>query len=152
MIITKQDIDKYIELDKKIKERIVQISDVLIRVSDQAINKFVPSNKKHYSDRICTTDDEFLENSPCDDYINLAYCDEDRDLCEFNFDKDLLCVSDETLEQIKEYDAIRQQEELEKARERERIRQEKLKEDVEKQEYQQYLRLKEKFEKKEVSK
>lgn len=37
MIVTKEDIDKYVELDKKIKERIVQISDVLIRVSDETL-------------------------------------------------------------------------------------------------------------------
>ena len=151
MTITKQDIDEYIELDKKIKERIIQISDALNRVNDKAINEFVPSNKKCYSDKINATDDEFLENSSSDDCINLAYFNVDNDLLEFNFNKDLLCVSDETLEQIKEYDVIRQQVELEKARERVRIRREKMKEDTEKQEYQQYLRLKEKFEKKEVN-
>ena len=145
-------INKYIELDKQIKNRVVQISNALRGVRNESITKFVPSNAKHRSDLDIRYANEFLENSECDDFLNLAWLDEDYYLCELNFDKELLCIDDETLVKIKDYDNEKTQEELEKARERERIRREKLKEDVEKQEYQQYLRLKEKFEKKEVSK
>lgn len=145
-------INKYIELDKQIKNRIVQISNALRGVRDESISKFVPSNVKHRSDLDIRYANDFLENSECDGYLNLAYLDDDYCLCEFNFDKELLCIDDATLVKIKDYDNEKTQEELEKARERERIRQEKLKIDVEKREYQQYLRLKEKFEKKEVSK
>lgn len=145
-------INKYIELDKQIKNRIVQISNALRGVRTESINAFVPSNAKHRSDLDVRYTNEFLENSECDDFLNLAWLDEDYCLCEFNFDKELLCVDDATLVKIKDYDNEKTQEELEKARERERIRQEKLKIDVEKREYQQYLRLKEKFENKEVSK
>lgn len=145
-------INKYIELDKQIKNRIVQISNALRGVRDESISKFVPSNVKHRSDLDIKYANDFLENSECDGYLNLAYLDEDYCLCEFNFDKELLCIDDATLVKIKDYDNEKTQEELEKARERERIRQEKLKIDVEKREYQQYLRLKEKFENKEVSK
>lgn len=145
-------INKYIELDKQIKNRIVQISNALRGVRNESISKFVPSNSKHRSDLDIRYANDFLENSECDGYLNLAYLDEDYCLCEFNFDKELLCVDDATLVKIKDYDNEKTQEELEKARERERIRQEKLKIDVEKREYQQYLRLKEKFENKEVSK
>lgn len=145
-------INKYIELDNQIKNRIVQISNALRGVRDESISKFVPSNVKHRSDLDIKYANDFLENSECDGYLNLAYLDEDYCLCEFNFDKELLCIDDATLVKIKDYDNEKTQEELEKARERERIRQEKLKIDVEKREYQQYLRLKEKFENKEVSK
>lgn len=145
-------INKYIELDNQIKNRIVQISNALRGVRDESISKFVPSNVKHRSDLDIKYTNDFLENSECDGYLNLAYLDEDYCLCEFNFDKELLCIDDATLVKIKDYDNEKTQEELEKARERERIRQEKLKIDVEKREYQQYLRLKEKFENKEVSK
>jgi hypothetical protein len=143
-------INKYIELDKQIKNRIVQISNALRGVRDESISKFVPSNVKHRSDLDIRYANDFLENSECDGYLNLAYLDDDYCLCEFNFDKELLCIDDATLVKIKDYDNEKTQEELEKARERERIRQEKLKIDVEKREYQQYLRLKEKFENKEV--
>ena len=145
-------INKYIELDKQIKNRIVQISNALRGVRNESISKFVPSNAKHRSDLDIRYANDFLENSECDDFLNLAYLDEDYCLCEFNFVKELLCIDDATLVKIKDYDNEKTQEELEKARERERIRQEKLKIDVEKREYQQYLRLKEKFENKEVSK
>jgi hypothetical protein len=143
-------INKYIELDKQIKNRIEQISNALRGVRDESISKFVPSNVKHRSDLDIRYANDFLENSECDGYLNLAYLDDDYCLCEFNFDKELLCIDDATLVKIKDYDNEKTQEELEKARERERIRQEKLKIDVEKREYQQYLRLKEKFENKEV--
>ena len=143
-------INKYIELDNQIKNRIVQISNVLRGVRTESINAFVPSNAKYRSDLDIRYANDFLENSECDGYLNLAYHDEDYCLCEFNFDKELLCIDDATLVKIKDYDNEKTQEELEKARERERIRQEKLKIDVEKREYQQYLRLKEKFENKEV--
>lgn len=142
-------INKYIELDNQIKNRIVQISNALRGVRTESINAFVPSNAKYRSDLDIKYANDFLENSDCDGYLNLAYHDEDYCLCEFNFDKELLCIDDATLVKIKDYDNEKTQEELEKARERERIRQEKLKIDVEKREYQQYLRLKEKFEKKE---
>ena len=144
-------INKYIELDKQIKNRIVQISNALRGIRTESINQFVPSNMKHTSDR-CEYVEDFVENSECDDYLNLAWRDEDQYLCEFNFDKELLCVDDATLVKIKDYDAEKTKEELEKARERERIRQEEVKKSVEQKEYQQYLRLKEKFEKKEVTK
>lgn len=145
-------INRYIELDKQIKNRIVQISNALRGVRNESISKFVPSNAKHRSDLDIKYANEFLENSECDDFLNLAYLDDDYCLSEFNFDKELLCIDDATLVKIKDYDNEKTQEELEKARERERIRQEKLKIDVEKREYQQYLRLKEKFENKEVNK
>ena len=144
-------INKYIELDKQIKNRIVQISNALNGVRDTSICKFVSTKHVSDFDRVKYTDD-FLLNSNCDDFVNLAYIDDDLCLQELNFDKELLCVDDETLVKIKDYDAAKTQEELEKARERAKIRQEKLKKDVEQQEYEQYLRLKEKFEKKEVTK
>ena len=146
-------INKYIELDNQIKNRIVQISNALKGVRNESINAFVPSNAKHRSDLDIRYANEFIENSVCDDYLNLAYLIAgDYCLSEFNFDKELLCIDDATLVKIKDYDNEKTKEELEKARERERIRQEELKKSVEQKEYQQYLRLKEKFEKKEVSK
>lgn len=130
----------------------MQISNALRGVRDESISKFVPSNVKHRTDLNIKYANDFLENSECDGYLNLAYLDDDYSLCEFNFDKELLCIDDATLVKIKDYDNEKTQEELEKARERERIRQEEMKKSAEQKEYQQYLRLKEKFEKKEVSK
>jgi len=145
-------INKYIELDKQIKNRIVQISNALRGVRNASISKFVPSNAKSRSDLDAKYVNEFLENSECDNFLNLAWHDEDYYLSEFNFDKELLCIDDATLIKIKDYDNAKTQEELEKARERARVRQEEMKKSAEQKEYQQYLRLKEKFEKKEVSK
>lgn len=146
-------INKYIELDTRIKNRIVQICNALKGVRSESIDKFISSNMKYCSDN-CTHVKNFIENSTFDDYLNLAWHDDDDDYClsEFRFDKKLLCIDDATLVKIKDYDVAKTQEELEKAKELKRLRQEKLKEDVEKREYEQYLRLKEKFEKKEVSK
>lgn len=43
-------INKYIELDKQIKNRIVQISNALRCVRNESISRFVPSNTKYRSD------------------------------------------------------------------------------------------------------
>lgn len=146
-------INKYIELDTRIKNRIVQICNALKGVRSESIDKFISSNMKYCSDN-CTCVNDFIENSTCDDYLNLAWHDDDDDYClsNFKFDKKLLCVDDATLVKIKDYDDEKTKEELKKAKEREKLRQEELKKSVEQKEYQQYLRLKEKFEKKEVSK
>ena len=97
-------INKYIELDKQIKNRIVQISNALRCVRNESISKFVPSNAKHRSDLDIKYANEFLENSECDDFLNLAYLDDDYCLSEFNFDKELLCIDDATLVKIKDDD------------------------------------------------
>ena len=87
-------INKYIELDNQIKNRIVQISNALRGVRNESISKFIPSNAKHHSDLDIKYANEFIENSECDDFLNLAWLDGDYYLFEFNFDKDLLCVDD----------------------------------------------------------
>lgn len=56
-------INKYIELDKQIKNRIVQISNALRGVRNESISKFVPSNAKHRSDLDIRYANEFLEKS-----------------------------------------------------------------------------------------
>ena len=110
-------INKYIELDNQIKNRIVQISNALRCVRHESISKFVSANIKNCSDLDIRCVDEFIENSKRDDYLNLAYCDDDYNLCEFNFDKELLCIDDATLVKIKDYDNEKTKEEFQKARE-----------------------------------
>ena len=60
-------INKYIELDNQIKNRIVQISNALRCVRNESISRFVPSNAKHRSDLDIRYANEFIENSVCDD-------------------------------------------------------------------------------------
>lgn len=82
-------------------------------VRTESINAFVPSNAKHRSDLDIRYANEFIENSVCDDYLNLAYfIDGNYCLSEFNFDKELLCIDDATLVKIKDYDNEKTKEEL----------------------------------------
>lgn len=66
-------INKYIELDKQIKNRIVQISNALRGVRNESISAFVPSNAKHRSDLDIRCVDEFIENSKRDDFFAGLY-------------------------------------------------------------------------------
>lgn len=66
-------INKYIELDNQIKNRIVQISNALRGVRRESISKFVSANIKNCSDLDIRCVDEFIENSKRDDFFAGLY-------------------------------------------------------------------------------
>ena len=63
------------------------------------------------------------------------------------FDKSLLMLSDEQINEIVDYDRKVKEEEIKHQKEAEKARQAQMKKEAEEKEYEQYLRLKKKFEK-----
>lgn len=61
--------------------------------------------------------------------------------------KNVLCLTDEQIMEILEYDKKKKEEDYKRKLEAEKIRQARLKKEVEEKEYAQYLKLKKKFEK-----
>ena len=144
--MTKEEIDQYIDLDNKIKGRIVQISHALRWVSALVIKKFVPDFR--YWNLEAYDKEDFIENTQQDDELHLAlgcYDNDDSWTCDFN--KSLLTMTDEQINEIVEYDRKEKDEKLRQQKEAEEARRERLKKEVEEKEYEQYLRLKKKFEK-----
>ena len=145
--MTKEEIEQYIDLDNKIKNRIAQISHALNGISGIIISKFVP-DFRYWSFGEYDKED-FIENSQQDEKLHLGcYVDDgDDDSWVGDFDKSLLMLTDEQINEIVEYDRKKKEEEYKRQEEAEKARKEKLKEEVEQKEYEQYLRLKKKFEK-----
>lgn len=143
--MTKEEIEQYIDLDNKIKNRIVQISHALHCISGPIISKFVPDFR--YWNLDAYDREDFLENSQQDKvlHIGLDVYDEDG-CCTCHFDKSLLTITDEQVNEIVEYDRKKKEEEHKRQVEAEKARKEKLEKEVEEKEYEQYLRLKKKFE------
>ena len=144
--MTKEEIEQYIDLDNKIKNRIVQISHALKDVKGAIINKFIPD----FSDlKLDAYDKEdFIENSKQDKELCLGLdCYDNDDSCVCYFDKSLLMMTDEQINEIVEYDRKKKEEDYKCKLEVEKARQAQLKKEVEENEYEQYLRLKKKFEK-----
>lgn len=143
--MTKEEIEQYIELDNKIKNRIVQISYALRFVSGPIISKFVPDFRELNLEAYDKED--FIENTQQDKklHLGLECYDDDSWVCDFN--KSLLTMTDEQINEIVEYDRKEKEEKLKRQKEADKARQELLKKEVEEKEYEQYLRLKKKFEK-----
>ena len=144
--MTKKEIEQYIDLDNKIKNRIVQISQALKGVKSTIISKFVPNfkcwNLNDYDK------EDFIENSQQDEELHLGLdCYDDDDSWACHIDKSLLMMTDEQINEIVEYDRKQKEEENKRQEEAEKARKVKLKKEVEDKEYEQYLRLKKKFEK-----
>lgn len=145
VIMTKEEIEQYIELDNKIKNRIVQISHALNGINSTIIRKFVPDIRYNIG---AYDKADFIKNSQQDKELHLCLeCDDTDDIWECNFNKSLLTISDEQINEIIEYDRKQKEEEYKRKLKTEKARQEKLKKEVEEKEYEQYLRLKKKFEK-----
>lgn len=137
--MTKEEIEQYIELDNKIKNRIIQISHALHSISGLIIKEFVPDFKYWNIDNYDKED--LIENTTQDNELHLGLeCYDDDGDGKCNFNKNLLMMTDEQINEIVEYDR-------KKKEEAEKTRQEKLKKEVEEKEYEQYLKLKKKFEK-----
>jgi hypothetical protein len=144
-MLTKEEIEQYIDLDNKIKNRIEQISHALYCISGPIISKFVPDFR--YFPGVYDSED-FIENIQQDEELHLGcYVDNGDDSWVCDFPKCLLTMTDEQVNEIVEYDRKKKEEEYKRQEEAEKARKEKLKEEVEEKEYEQYLRLKKKFEK-----
>lgn len=144
--MTKEEIEQYINLDNKIKNRIVQISHALHCINGAVIRKFIPDFRYWNLDNYDKTD--FIENTQQDDELHFGLeCYDDDDSSECNFNKSLLTMTDEQINEIVEYDRKKKEEEYKRQKEAEKARKEKLEKEVEEKEYEQYLRLKKKFEK-----
>lgn len=143
--MTKEEIEQYIDLDNKIKNRIVQISHALKGVKGSIISKFVPDFR--YWNLDAYDKEDFIENSQQDEELHLGLDCYDDDSWVCNFDKSLLMLTDEQINEIVEYERKKKEEDYKRQKETEKARQEKLKKEVEEKEYEQYLSLKKKFEK-----
>ena len=144
--MTKEEIEQYIELDNKIKNRIVQISHALKDVKGAIISKFVPDFRELKLDAYDKED--FIQNSKQDKELCLGLDSYDNDgswVC--YFDKSLLMLSDEQINEIVDYDRKVKEEEIKHQKEAEKARQAQMKKETEEKEYEQYLKLKKKFEK-----
>lgn len=144
--MTKEEIEQYIDLDNKIKNRIVQICHALKGISGKNITKFVPNFRYWNVDDYDKED--FIENTQQDEELHLGldcYDNDDSWVC--NFDKSLLTMTDEQINEIVDYDRKEKEEKERRQKEAEKTRRERLKKEVEEKEYEQYLKLKKKFEK-----
>ena len=142
--MTKEEIQQYIELDNKIKNRIVQISHTLQGVDSSSITAITPHVKQCFSNGAYDKED-FIENSNNSPTLFLGMECYDGWTCAF--DKSLLMLSDEQINEIVDYDRKVKEEEIKHQKEAEKARQARVKKEVEEKEYEQYLRLKKKFEK-----
>ena len=143
--MTKEEIEQYIDLDNKIKNRIVQISHALKDVKSAIISKFIQDfrfwNLETY------VKEDFIENSRQDKELHLGLDCYDDGCWACHFDKSLLMLSDEQINEIVDYDRKVKEEEIKHQKEAEKASQVRLKKEAEEKEYEQYLRLKKKFEK-----
>ena len=143
--MTKEEIEQYIDLDNKIKNRIVQISHALQGVDSSSITAITPHVKQCFSNGAYDKED-FIENSNNSPtlFLGMECYDNDNWVC--RIDKYTLCLTDEEINKIVDYDKKKKAEDYKRKLKAEKARQEKLKEEIEKNEYEQYLRLKKKFE------
>lgn len=141
--MTKEEIEQYIDLDNKIKNRIVQISHALQGVDSSSITAITPHVKQCFSNGAYDKED-FIENSNNSPTLFLGMECYDGWTCAF--DKSLLMLSDEQINKIAEYDKKKKEEDYKHKLKAEKARQERQKKEIEKKEYEQYLRLKKKFE------
>ena len=145
--MTKEEIEQYIDLDNKIKNRIVQISHALHGVDSSSITAITPHVKQCFSSGAFDKED-FIENSNNDPILHLgmdSYDNDDNWVCQF--DKNVLCLTDAQINEIVEYDRKKKKEDYKRKLEAEKKRQAQMKKKVEEKEYEEYLRLKKKFEK-----
>lgn len=145
--MTKEEIEQYIDLDNKIKNRIVHISHALQGVDSSSITAITPHIKQCFSSGAYDKED-FIENSNNDPTLHLGmdcYDSDDSWVCQI--DKNVLCLTDEQIIKIVDYDKKKKEENYKHKLEAEKARQAQLKKEVEENEYEEYLRLKKKFEK-----
>ncbi len=143
--MTKEEIEQYIDLDNKIKNRIVQISHALQGVDSSSITAITPHVKQCFSNGAYDKED-FIENSINDPTLHLGmecYDNDDNWVC--RIDKYALCLTDEEINKIVDYDRKKKAEDYKRKREAEA---EKHKRDAEKKEAEErvlYEKLKAKY-------
>lgn len=144
--MTKEEIEQYIDLDNKIKNRIVQISHALHGVYSSSITAIVSNVKQcFYYDTFDKED--FIENSNNDTTLYLGmdrYNNDDSWVC--RIDKNVLCLTDTQINEIVEYNRKVKEKEIKRQKEVEKAKEETRKKEKEKDEYEMYLKLKKKFE------
>ena len=135
--VTEEDIEKYIELDNKIKDRIIEISNALCGISNRYLEPYL-SFKPEFSNFVHQKV-LFLENSNTKKCLLLGLDPVVKDDHSIQFDKNLLSLTDRELTEVRE-GAIADRT---KAMAEASAKQEK---EIEDYEYKEYLRLKCKFE------
>lgn len=144
--MTKEEIEQYIDLDNKIKNRVVQISHALQGVNSSSITAITPHVKQCFSNGAYNKED-FVENSNNSPTLFLGMeCYDNDDSWTCRIDKYALCLTDEEINKIVDYDKKKKEEDYKHKLKAEKIRQERQKKEIEKNEYEEYLRLKKKFE------
>lgn len=130
--MTKEEIEQYIDLDNKIKNRIVQISHALQGVDSSSITAITPHVKQCFSNGAYDKED-FIENSNNDPTLHLGmecYDTDDTWVCRIN--KYALCLTDEEINKIVDYDRKKKEEVYKRKLEAEKARQERQKKEIEK--------------------
>lgn len=121
--MTKEEIEQYIDLDNKIKNRIVQISHALQGIDSSSITAITPHVKQCFSNDVYDKED-FIENSNNDPTLQLGMeCYDDRLVC--RIDKYALCLTDEEINKIAEYDKKKKAEDYKRKLKAEKARQER---------------------------
>ena len=121
--MTKEEIEQYIDLDNKIKNRVVQISHALQGIDSSSITAITPHVKQCFSNDVYDKED-FIENSNNDPTLQLGMeCYDDRWVC--RIDKYALCLTDEEINKIAEYDKKKKAEDYKRKLKAEKARQER---------------------------
>lgn len=119
-------------MDNKIKNRIVQISHALQGIDSSSITAITPHVKQCFSNGAYDKED-FIENSNNSPTLFLGmecYDNDDSWTCRIN--KNLLCLTDEEINKIAEYDKKKKAEDYKRKLKTEKVRQEKQKKKLKK--------------------
>ena len=101
--MTKEEIEQYIDLDNKIKNRIVQISHALQGVDSSLITAITPHVKQCFSNGAYDKED-FIENSNNSPTLFLGMkCYDNHDSWTWQIIKNLLCSTNESIHNIVDY-------------------------------------------------
>lgn len=129
--MTKEEIEQYIDLDNKIKNRIVQISHALQGIDSSSITAITPHVKQCFSNGAYDKED-FIENSNNSPtlFLGMECYDNDNWVC--RIDKYTLCLTDEEINKIAEYDKKKKAEDYKRKLKAEKARQERQKKKLKK--------------------
>lgn len=138
--VTKEDIKTFIDLEKKIQTRIVELSRKLVGIPTYRIEECVDFTIPGFFDTIVNVDDFITNEHKNEDiYFGMAYSGDGHYM---NFNKNILLLTDAEAERVYQHDQEFRRQESKKHKEEE----ERIKANIEKAEYEEYLRLKAKFE------
>jgi hypothetical protein len=142
--VTKEDIKAFIDLEKKIQTRIVELSRKFVGIPIYRIEECVNFKIPVCFDTIVNSDDFVTNEHKNEDiYLGVAYEEDGRYM---NFNKNVLCLTDAEAEKIYQHDQEFRRQEAEEAKKKEEARKAELAKKVEETEYKQYLALKKKYE------